>query len=131
MQKENQQLKTGSEGNREPEQLSLDFSDYPVYQQKLDRLSKDAKFDTEVYLVKGKKGYAGYTKYRGLALAITNPDSLPFVEFVKQTIEFVNEKLGLTPRFRCIRNEGISEETDNQYQVIDYIKKGIKNGRVE
>ena len=88
-------------------------------------------YSTDVYLVKGDKGYAGYLKIGGLTLAIINDEKLPFVEFVAKTIELVSKKLGLIARFRCIRNEGVSNETDNQYDNINYIKKGIKDGRNE
>lgn len=88
-------------------------------------------YSTDVYLVKGDKGYAGYLKIGGLTLAIINDEKLPFVEFVAKTIELVSKKLGLIARFRCIRNEGVSNETDKQYDNINYIKKGIKDGRNE
>lgn len=86
---------------------------------------------TDVYLVKGSKGYAGYTKVGKLTIAIINDEDLPFVDFVAKTLELVNKKLELIARFRCIRNEGISQETDKQFENINLIKKGIKDGRDE
>ena len=88
-------------------------------------------YSTDVYLVKGDKGYAGYMKIGGLTLAIINDDNLRFVDFVAKTIELVSKKLGIIARFRCIRNEGISQETDKQFENINLIKKGIKDGRNE
>jgi len=114
-----------------PEQLSLPFSDYPAHEQQADRLKKEAKPCTDVYLVKGDKGYAGYLRLGDLALAIVNDKNLRFVDFVEKTIKLISCKLGLQARFRCIRNEGISNETDKQYDNINYIKKGIKDGKAE
>ena len=113
------------------EQLSLPFSDYPVHEQQADRLKKDAQFYTDVYLVKGTKGYAGYLRQGDLTLAIINDKNLKFVDFVEETIKLVSCKFGLLARFRCIRNEGVSNETDKQYDNINFIKKGIKDGRNE
>lgn len=114
----------------QPEQLSLDFSDYPAKEQEKDR-AKHARLQCQdVYLTRQLGTWGAYLPRYRYPISINCLDkNTKLIEFVPEIKKIIQEQLGIKPRFHFVLNKGIEDYLTKQFIINNLFAGGRKNGR--